>query len=96
MSPTSTSIKSTFWQRIIEAWPILAAMAGIAVTWHVQIHLIDYRLNKAEQEITNLRVDAKENLEKLATSVQKLQLDVQTLVTLMHESNGDFYGPRKN
>lgn len=96
MSPTSNPTKPTFWQRIIEAWPVLAAMAGIAITWHVQINLIDYRLNKAEQEITNLRVDAKENLEKLASSVQKLQLDVQTLVTLMRENNGDIYGPRKN
>lgn len=96
MSPTSNPTKPTFWQRIIEAWPILAAMAGIAITWHVQINLIDYRLNKAESEISSLREDAKENLDKLTTSVQKLQLDVQTLVTLMRESNGDFYGPRKN
>ena len=76
-------MKPSIWQRLIEAWPILAALAGIAITWHVQINMIQYRLNRTEIEIASIRSDAKENLEKLASSVQKLQLDVQTLVTLM-------------
>lgn len=76
-------MKPTFWQRLIDAWPIVAALAGIAITWHVQITILEYRLTRTENEITAIRTDAKENLEKLAASVQKLQLDVQTLVTLM-------------
>jgi hypothetical protein len=76
-------MKPMWWQRLIESWPMIAALAGIAITWHVQITILEYRLNRTENEIVSLKNDAKENLEKLASSVQKLQLDVQTLVTLM-------------
>ena len=48
--------------------------------------MIQYRLDRTEIEIASIRSDAKENLEKLASSVQKLQLDVQTLVTLMQRN----------
>lgn len=76
-------MKPTWWQRLVDAWPMIAALVGIAITWHVQITILEYRLTRTEYEVASLRNDTKENLEKLASSVQKLQLDVQTLVTLM-------------
>ena len=76
-------MKPTWWQRFVDAWPMIVALVGIAITWHVQITILEYRLTRTENEVASLRNDTKENLEKLASSVQKLQLDVQTLVTLM-------------
>lgn len=92
MSPIT---KTSFWQRISEAWPIIATISGVAIAWHIQITLLDYRLTKAEHEIVEMRQDAKENLEKLTSSVQQLQLDVQTLITLMREEKGGHIGTFK-
>lgn len=91
MSPTPAS-KPNIFQRIVEAWPVIATVSAVAITWHIQVTLLDYRLTKAEHEIVEMREDAKENLAKLTSSVQQLQLDVQTLITLMRETKGTYNG----
>jgi hypothetical protein len=85
--PTAKLTKPTALERIINAWPVIVTIVGVAITWYVQINMIEFRLNKAEQEISTLRQDFKENLLKINDSVRDLQLDVRTLVTLTKQAN---------
>lgn len=75
-------IKS-FMNKLVEAWPIVAAAIGIIATWYVQINMLEYRLKVVEQQVQIMSTDYKQNLESINKTIIEMKLDIRTLITII-------------
>lgn len=69
--------------KLVEAWPIVAAAIGIIATWYVQINMLEYRLKVVEQQVQIMSTDYKQNLESINKTIIEMKLDIRTLITII-------------
>ena len=94
----TTYPKETFLNKIINAWPIIATVASCFLAIYIKIELQEVRVTSLEnnfklmredykEELSSIRKDWKESLDKTTTAINLLQLDVRQLVTLQIEDS---------
>ena len=81
--------KQTFWQNLINLWPVFVTLGGIAFATYIQLNLLEYRVTKIEETIVDVKKDIKESLTSINDTVKVLQLDMRELVSVTRSQHNN-------